>query len=219
MWSRINVWVMEPGSASRIDDREGWVFFTADAHEQPFTWKGIAYTSGITTAVPGYANYEVPPGTYVVWAEREDDGRNTVRTHKAVVAVHGEPVATVRLLPDVKPDHPVEPPEPHKCRITVDSVQGHWAPAGGYPTDLKATGTADGCSELRVTVRTPNGGKTEGDVTVASDGSWAFTFNNDFDDGSRLICNEPAFVTVTCIKDQNCRTKKELIVRCTRPEQ
>ncbi|MCD9146017.1 hypothetical protein [Streptomyces albireticuli] len=213
MWPRINAWVMAPGSASRVDDRDGWVFFTADANEKSFSWKGIAYTSGITAGAAGHHNYELPPGTYIVWAERTDD-RRTMRTHKAVVAVHDEPIVTVRLLPDVKPEGPVEPPEPHECRITVDAVQG--LTPGGYPDGVKAMGTAEGCQEVHVTVRTPSGGKNTGVVTVEFDGSWTFAFDNAFDDGTLLICSEPAFVDVRCMADPNCRKQEELTVRCPR---
>jgi hypothetical protein len=212
MWPRLNVWVMAPGSACRIDDRDGWVVFTADAHGQPFTWKGVDYTAGINTAVAGYVDYEVPPGTYVVWAQRKENG-TIVRTHKAVAAVHDEPVVTVRLLPDAAP---TEEPKPHECHIQVDDLEGRMTRRSDYPIGLELTGTAEGCSKLRVAVyRTDGDGKTEGEATVQSDGSWVFAFDNEM----RLRCGETVLIDATCVEDRKCRQRTEITVRCTEAEQ
>lgn len=73
---------------------------------------------------PGYVDCEVPPGTYVVWAQRPDKPEPLL-THRAVVAVHDEPVVTVRLLPNPKTQRPPDdtPPE-DECDVAILCVEG-----------------------------------------------------------------------------------------------
>lgn len=118
MWPRLNVWVMTPASACRIDDRPDWVAFVADAHSSGFSWKGIDYSAGIQASAPGHVEFEIPPGTYIVWAERLERGK-AESTHKAVVAVDRDPLVTVRLLPEPPPiERPSHPPGLGKGRRT-----------------------------------------------------------------------------------------------------
>lgn len=210
MWPRLNVWVMAPGNAARIDDRDGWVVFTADAHQKPFGWKGFDYTAGTTTSEPGFVEYELPPGTYVVWAQRKEK-KATVRTHTAVVAIHDEPVVTVRLLPDlVAEDKPRKEEPEDECRVGIGRLSGYMR-GSDWPKRLELTGTAGGCSEVRIVIRRTEGnGKVQGTATVESDGTWLFKFDNEVE----LRCGETVLVDVVCARNEKCRERAKVSVHC-----
>ncbi|MGB8649502.1 MAG: hypothetical protein WCD35_02450, partial [Mycobacteriales bacterium] len=144
MWSRVSLWVMAPGRADRLDPRDGWVFRVADAQSTPFSWKGIDYTAGLPAPAPAYLDVELPPGTYVAWADL-----GVLTTHRAVVAVHDEQSVVVRLLPDVVPD---VPPDQGECRITVDEVRGEDA-QDGWPRAIVVSGTATHCPVVHVAIK------------------------------------------------------------------
>jgi hypothetical protein len=204
VWTRVSLWVMAPGRADRLDGRDGWTFRIADAQEQPFAWKGVDYTSGIAELVPAYLDVEVPPGTYVAWAERAG-----VTTHRAVVAVHDEPSVVVRLLPAVPPK-PQEPTEDPTCEITIAGVRGVEVD-GGWPRAVAVEGTAAHCPVVHVMVRR-RGAKTwsEMDVTVAADGSWTATFPNEL----KAECGSSLQVIAYCVEDRECQAKGAFEVAC-----
>ncbi len=211
MWSRLSMWVMAPSQAYRVDNRDGWVFYVADGEEQPFTWKGIGYTNGIAASAPGYLDCEAPPGTYVVWAGRDDQG-TVLLTHKAVVAVHDEPVVTVRLLPDAPPKKTPPDDGGPDCHLTIDKAEGVASGDSSYPDKIMVSGTAQECPDVHVIVRGPHGGQLEGDVTTAADGSWTFSFPNEL----KVKCGEVLLVEAFCLEDRKCRVRRELPVKCRR---
>jgi hypothetical protein len=210
MWSRLNVWIMSAECAARIDDRDGWSVFTVDAHQRPFTWKGVDYSAGINASAPGYVDFELPPGTYVVWAERRD-GRRTIRTHKTVAAIHAEPQVVVRLLMNADTSDERDKKPTPECSITITELEGRRSSRFDYPVGCELSGTATGCAHLHVVVRRIDGeGQIERDVGVQSDGTWRMTFDNDM----RLRCGEIVLVEATCADDKTCRRRTELSVRC-----
>jgi len=203
MWSRVSLWVMAPGRADRVDPRDGWVFRLADAQSAPFSWKGIDYTAGILAPAPAYLDVELPPGTYVAWADL-----GPVTTHRAVVAVHDEQSVVVRLLPDVPADGPKD--EEGDCRITVDEVRGEGV-EGGWPRSVVVSGTATHCPVVHVAIRAEGSrGGAEADATVAGDGSWTVVFPNDL----KAECGTPMQVVATCTADRTCQTKEVLPLHC-----
>lgn len=205
MWTRVSLWVMAPARADRLDGRDGWRFRIADAQEQPFAWKGVDYTSGLVESVPAYLDVEVPPGTYVVWAER-----GAVTTHRAVLAVHDEPSVVVRLIPAVTP-RPQEPEEPKpECEITIEGVRG-FEVDNGWPRAVEVYGTSAHCPVVHVAIRR-RGGKdwTELDAVVAPDGTWAATFPNDL----KVECGSTVQVVATCTEDRSCNAKGAFDVTC-----
>jgi hypothetical protein len=211
MWSRLSMWVMAPSKAYRIDDRDGWVFYVVDGEQQPFAWKGIDYTAGIAASTNGYTDFEVPPGTYVTWASRTAQGE-TLTTHRAVVAVHDEPVVTVRLLPNVPPTPPDDGGSGGKCEITIDKAEGKASGDSSYPDKIVVTGTAVDCPEVHVVVRGPHGNTVEGDVSVGANGVWQFDFPNEL----KVRCGEVVLVDAWCTEDKRCRSRHELPVKCRR---
>jgi hypothetical protein len=214
MWSRLSMWVMAPGAAYRVDDRDKWQFFIEDATEKPFTWKGVNYTNGLMAGAPGYLDCEVPPGTYVVWAQRPDKP-DPLTTHRAVVAVHDEPVVTVRLLPNPKPTRPSGDPPQDECEVQILGVEGVTTARSDYPRKLVVTGTASTCRKVHVVVTRMDGeGRIEGDVTVAADGTWEFPFANEL----KLKCGERVQVEAFCLKDRECRAREVLAVHCTKED-
>jgi hypothetical protein len=207
------MWVMAPDAAFKVDDRDGWVFHVADAQQQPFHWKGIDYTAGLVAGTPGYLDCEIPPGTYVVWAERADKP-TVLTTHRAVVAVHDEPVVTVRLLPLVPAD-PGGGGDQHPCSLEILGVDAVMAAGSEVPRKVEVTGTATGCAKVHVVVsRMAGPGSSEGDVTVKADGTWRYAFANDL----KVRCGEEVLVEVTCLKDRSCRGRATLPVRCHQPD-
>ncbi|HEX7167886.1 MAG TPA: hypothetical protein VF230_12990 [Acidimicrobiales bacterium] len=222
MWTRLNIWVMAPGNACRIDDRDGWVVYTVDAHQQPFSWKGFDYSAGTPTSENGFLDYEVPPGTYVIWAERKEQGR-ALRTHRAVAAVHDEPYVVVRLLPDTKPEPPDreppdreppdrEPPDrepPKECTITIEEVRGYLR-GSDLPVRFEVSGMATGCDDLQVIVRGEGGQTAYGVAHVDASGNWVFGWDNE----QQFRCGEGVLVDVRCESNPNCRERAELTVDC-----
>jgi hypothetical protein len=151
-----------------------------------------------------------------VWAERQDNDPR--RTHRAVVAVHDEPVIVVRLLPDVAPEtqprKPARPKEDDKprqrgCELTIEDLVGYMS-GRDLPRNFEITGRASGCDEVRVAIRRPQGGGTiDGTTAVASDGTWSFTFND-----ADLRCGETVLVDVACLRGGDCRERAEMTIRC-----
>jgi hypothetical protein len=205
VWTRVSLWVMAAGRADRLDGRDGWRFRIADAQELPFAWKGVDYTAGIIEAAPAYLDLEVPPGNYVVWAER-----GPLTTHRAVLAVHDEASVVLRLLPAAAP-RPQEPSEPEReCEITIDGVRGHET-EGGWPRAVVVHGSSAHCPVVHVAIRR-RGAKTwsELDVVVASDGSWEATFPNDL----KVECGSTVQVVATCTDDRTCNAKGAFELTC-----
>jgi len=211
MWSRVSLWVMQQDAAYRIDARDGWVFHLVDATGADFAWKGIDYSAGIVAGAPAYLDYEVPPGTYVVWAAR-GSGTEAEDTHRAVLAVHDEPHLVVRLLPRprVKPCPDDEPEHDDTCRLEISSVRGDKV-REDRPGRVVVQGEAHGCSRVVVEVSSDGGSMTE-TVDVEQDGSWTAVFRSD----GELRCGAVVVVTVTCVDDKRCRTRRELPVDCAR---
>lgn len=212
MWTRVSLWLMRQDAAYRLDDRDGWLFRLVDGAGAPFSWKGVDYTAGVPASAPGYLDYELPPGTYVVWAERTQ-GQEPEDTHRAVLAVHDESQVVVRLLPRprVKPcDH--EPDPHHECRLEVLGVRGDKV-REETPGRLLVVGTADGCAEVHVVVER-DGQVLEDTVMVEADGSWVAAFRNEL----KVSCGGVVVVTATCVEDERCRAKGEWPVDCDRPK-
>lgn len=202
MWSRVSLWVMAPGRADRLDARDGWVFRVADARSAPFSWKGVDYTAGVPASAPAYVDFELPPGTYVAWADL-----GALTTHRAVLAVHDEPSVVVRLLPDLVVDDPSPEDE---CRITIDEVRGEDV-RNGWPGTIVVSGTATSCPVVHVVIeRGGGGGHEEADAPVAGDGTWTHAFPNTF----KAECGAPMEVVATCVDDPTCQTKAVLPVHC-----
>ena len=213
MWSRVSLWVMQQDAAYRLDGRDGWVFYLVDGAGAPFDWKGIDYTSGIAASAPAYLDYELPPGTYVVWAAR-GVGDEAEDTHRAVLAVHDEPQLVLRLLPRPRPKPcPCDDPEPEDhCRLEVISVQGDKI-RDERPGRITVLGKAEDCSRVKVVVQA-NGITLTDTVDVEQDGSWKTALHNE-----GIPCGAVVVVTVICEKDERCRTRRELRLECDRPKQ
>lgn len=212
MWPQLNVWIMRPGSACRVDDSEDWTVYVADAHCDAFTWKGIAYTDGRKVGTPGHLACEIPPGTYVVWAERPEDG-GTLSTERAIAVVGCEGAACVRLLTRVEKRQPPEPdPEPEPdCTIEIAGVRGRDVIRQRFPRTLAVSGTASGCSELVVTVRGADDKAEHCKATVGSGGEWECVVPNERL-GAR--CGEDVLVDAVCASDRQCRAQAALVVEC-----
>lgn len=194
MWTQLNVWIMRGDNACLVDDSTDWKVFAGDAHGDPFQWKGIAYTQGLRLFQPGHRAVEIPPGAYVVWAERGD---GAVRTHKAVVHVGFEPQVGVRLLPDLPRDRP----DPHECAVAITSVVGVGSPT---PSAVRVTGTAAGCAEVEVTV-TGSGSKSA-HVAVGPNGDWVALLA----EVPGVTCGRPVSVRVACATDPRCQDAGEI---------
>ena len=208
MWTRVSLWVMAPSRADRLDGRDGWVFTLCDAHEQPFSWKGIDYSGGLPAIAPSYLDVELPPGTYVAWATRGADS-----THRAVVAVHDEQVVVVRLLPETPADGGSGDGGQggsKDCEITVDHVRGENA-HDGYPGTLVVSGSASNCSQVDIDLsRQGITGHEHGSATVAADDTWSHAFPN----ALKSRCGASVTVTATCTADRRCATTRTLPVEC-----
>ncbi|GAB2994005.1 hypothetical protein [Saccharothrix stipae] len=197
MWTQLNVWVMRGENACLVDDNGNWTVFTTDAHGKPFLWKGVPYAQGLRLSQPGHLAVEIPPGAYVVWAEREED-QATIRTHKAVVQVGFEPQVGVRLLPDVRRGDP----DPHDCAVAITGVVGVGSPTPGV---VRVTGTASGCDQLQVTVSGSGGSKSR-QVAVDANGEWTA----ELAEVPGIACGRPASARAACASDPNCRDTVEV---------
>ncbi len=214
MWPQLNVWIMAPGSACEIDDRKHWTVFTTDAHGEPFAWKNIDYTGGLKVGAPGHLECEIPPGTYIVWAEL-DQKNVTLRTHKAVVAVDAQPFVFVRLLPDPTLPEPGDVPEPGgECDIEIRDAVGHLRPGHDLPSVIEVVGSAEGCEDLVVSIRRADEeGVSHDSVHADGDGTWRAKFKNEL--GFR--CGETIYVEAVCEEDRECRAERELELECRDP--
>lgn len=204
MWTRVSLWVMAPGRADRLDSRDDWLFRIADAREQSFSWKGVDYTGGLPESAPAYLDVELPPGSYVAWAER-----GSLSTHRAVLAVHDEPSVVLRLLPAVPPK-PVDPPDDGECRISVDGVRGADVD-GSWPRVVEVHGTSAHCPVVHVAIKRQDARSwAEADTTVDSEGRWSAEFPNDL----KIECGSSVRVVATCAEDRTCQTKGVFTVDC-----
>ena len=213
MWSRLSLWVMQQDAAYRVDGRDGWTFHLADATGAPFGWKGIDYTGGIAASAPSYLDVELPPGTYVAWANR-GSGDQAEDTYRAVVAVNDEPQLVVRLLPrrPIKPCPDPHEPEPEEsCRLEIVSARGDKV-RDERPGRITVNGTAQGCS--RVVVEIDGDGISVTDtVDVDAVGDWTAMFRSE----GEFACDQVVIVTVRCQNDKRCLTRRELRIDCERP--
>lgn len=205
MWTRVSLWVMAPGRADRLDARDDWRFTIADAHEKSFSWKGVDYTAGLQESAPAYLDVELPPGTYVAWAER-----GSLATHRAVLAVHDEPSVVLRLLPDV-PSKDEDPPN-DECRIDVHGVRGVDVDVdGSWPRAVVVDGTSAHCPVVHVAIKSKGARSwVEADASVDSDGSWSASFPNDI----KVECGSVVQVVATCTENRTCQAEGTFPVRC-----
>ncbi len=215
MWSRVSLWVMRRQAAYRIDDRDGWMFHLIDAAGASFSWKGVDYSGGIPASAPAYLDAEVPPGTYVAWASRGSGGE-AEETHRAILAVHDEPLVVVRLLPRPRsepcPDGGHEPEPEGRCRIDIVGVQGDKI-RDGLPGRIIVRGKAEHCPRVRVIVQA-NGVTLTETVDVEQDGTWAAALRNE-----GIKCVAVVEVTVVCEADRRCIARGEFRLDCERPKQ
>lgn len=92
----LEVWIAQPDNLGGVDD-DRWTLSVHDAMRRPLVWQNKQFVG--LQAHHGHWAGTVPPGHYVVTAQRRSD-RDKLRTHPALVQVGCEGIACVRLFAD-----------------------------------------------------------------------------------------------------------------------
>ena len=106
------------------------------------------------------------------------------------------------------------------CSIVIGAVEGVASARAGLQI-LTITGTANSCSQVKVTAATSRAGAVEKDVSVAND-QWQAVFNQSGTGGANLKgyhCQSEISIDVTCVDGENeCSAHESKPVACKPPK-
>jgi hypothetical protein len=111
----LEVWVTQPGDICAVSS-EIWALSILDHHEAPLTWGENNYQG--MPAPAGHWVGEVPPGRFIVFAERRTQDKPVIRSAPAVAQVScGHPECVyLYIAPDsgkyLEEDYPLKDEKP-----------------------------------------------------------------------------------------------------------